>query len=77
MLLWFSVIGVLGFIKIVQYPQIVMAFNPYYAIQLLTHHAGGFWILGAVFLCTTGAEALYADLGHCGKKISKQVGFLY
>ena len=68
MLLWFSVIGVLGFIKIVQYPQIVMAFNPYYAIKLLTHHTGGFWILGAVFLCTTGAEALYADLGHCGKK---------
>ena len=58
MFLWFTVIGILGLIKVIEYPQIVMAFNPYYAIKLLTHHAGGFWILGAVFLCTTGVEAL-------------------
>ena len=43
------------------------AFNPYWAIKLLTVYPSGFWILGAVFLCTTGAEALYSDLGHCGR----------
>jgi KUP system potassium uptake protein len=68
MLLWFSTIGGLGLVKVIQHPQIFAALNPYYAINLLTHHSGGFWVLGAVFLCTTGAEALYADLGHCGKK---------
>jgi KUP system potassium uptake protein len=44
------------------------AINPMYAADLLFDHPGGFWLLGAVFLCTTGAEALYSDLGHCGKK---------
>jgi len=43
------------------------ALNPYYAYDLLVHYPKGFWIMGAVFLCTTGAEALYSDLGHCGK----------
>ena len=47
---------------------VLHAFNPYYAIKLLTVYPKGFWILGAVFLCTTGAEALYSDLGHCGRK---------
>ena len=46
---------------------IFKAFSPYYAIELLTTYPKGFWILGAVFLCTTGAEALYSDLGHCGR----------
>lgn len=68
MLIWFSMIGILGIIQIVKYPQIIEALNPYYAINLLTHYPGGFWFLGAVFLCTTGGEALYSDLGHCGKQ---------
>jgi KUP system potassium uptake protein len=48
--------------------HVFKAFNPYYAINLLTTYPKGFWLLGAVFLCTTGAEALYSDMGHCGKK---------
>ena len=47
--------------------HIFKAFNPYYAIKFLITYPKGFYILGAVFLCTTGAEALYSDLGHCGK----------
>ena len=68
MFVWFSTIGVLGLIQVIQHPEILVALNPYYAVKLIVSHPGGFWILGAVFLCTTGAEALYADLGHCGKK---------
>jgi len=67
MFLWFLMIAVLGTAEIVHYPQIFKALNPYYGIDLLLHHPRGFWLLGAVFLCTTGAEALYSDLGHCGK----------
>jgi KUP system potassium uptake protein len=67
MLIWFTMIGVLGVIQILKYPQIATALNPYYAINLLINYPGGFWLLGAVFLCTTGGEALYSDLGHCGK----------
>jgi len=67
MFLWFLMIAVLGSAEIVHYPQIFKALNPYYGIDLLLHHPRGFWLLGAVFLCTTGAEALYSDLGHCGK----------
>jgi KUP system potassium uptake protein len=67
MFLWFTMLGVLGVTWIVQDPIILHAFNPYYAYDLLVHYPGGFWLLGAVFLCTTGAEALYSDLGHCGK----------
>ena len=68
MLIWFSMIGTLGAIQIAQYPEILAAFNPYYAFNLLVNFPGGFWFLGAVFLCTTGGEALYSDLGHCGKE---------
>ncbi len=68
MLLWFIMIGVLGALQIIHYPTIVKAFNPYYGYRLLADHPKGFWLLGAVFLCTTGAEALYSDLGHCGRK---------
>ncbi len=68
MLLWFLMIGVLGIAQFIHYPSIIKAFNPYYGYQLLAHHPSGFWLLGAVFLCTTGAEALYSDLGHCGRK---------
>ncbi len=67
MFLWFTMLGVLGASWVVQDPAILKAINPYYAYDLLVNYPGGFWLLGAVFLCTTGAEALYSDLGHCGK----------
>lgn len=67
MFLWFSMMGVLGIVYIVQMPSIIKALNPYYAFELLTTSPDAFLILGAVFLCTTGAEALYSDLGHCGR----------
>jgi KUP system potassium uptake protein len=67
MLIWFVFIGTIGAIHILDNITIFRAINPVYAIRLLTEYPGGFWILGAVFLCTTGAEALYSDLGHCGK----------
>lgn len=66
MIIWFSMLALLGFIQMIQFPVILKAFNPYYAIHLLYHYPHGFLLLGAVFLCTTGAEALYSDLGHCG-----------
>ena len=68
MLLWFSMIGILGMMHIGDNWIILKAFNPWYAIRLLTTSPEWFLILGAVFLCTTGAEALYSDLGHCGKQ---------
>jgi KUP system potassium uptake protein len=68
MLLWFSMLGILGLIGIINNPKVLAALNPYYAYNLLMHYPTGFWILGAVFLCTTGAEALYSDMGHCGKQ---------
>jgi KUP system potassium uptake protein len=68
MFVWFSFIGVMGLMSIPTNPEVLSALNPYFAFNLLVQHPGGFWILGAVFLCTTGAEALYSDLGHCGKK---------
>ncbi|MBC7868427.1 MAG: KUP/HAK/KT family potassium transporter, partial [Gloeobacteraceae cyanobacterium ES-bin-316] len=67
MCVWFGMIAVLGVSHISDDWSVLKAFNPYYAFQLLTQYPEGFWILGAVFLCTTGAEALYSDLGHCGR----------
>ena len=67
MLLWFLMLAILGFAHLFDDIYIFKAFSPHYAIELLTQYPGGFWILGAVFLCTTGAEALYSDLGHCGR----------
>jgi KUP system potassium uptake protein len=67
MFIWFTMMGVLGLSYIVQMPMILKALNPYYAYHLLTSDYNAFIILGAVFLCTTGAEALYSDLGHCGR----------
>ncbi|MGE0588802.1 MAG: KUP/HAK/KT family potassium transporter [Cyclobacteriaceae bacterium] len=67
MLVWFLTLGVLGLIHLSQNLSVLKAINPTYAINLLMNYPGGFWLLGAVFLCTTGAEALYSDLGHCGK----------
>lgn len=67
MFLWFGMLAVLGLSWIIRDASVLKALNPYYAYELLVHHPGGFWLLGAVFLCTTGAEALYSDLGHCGR----------
>ena len=68
MVLWFGMLSVLGFNQILTFPTILAAVNPYYAYNFLAHYPSGFILLGAVFLCTTGAEALYSDLGHCGIK---------
>lgn len=67
MVLWFSMLGILGSINLAQNPEILKSVNPVYAAKFLQEYPGGFVLLGAVFLATTGAEALYADLGHCGK----------
>lgn len=67
MLIWFTMIGILGITQILKFPAVLHALNPFWAINLLVKYPGGFWLLGAVFLCTTGGEALYSDLGHCGK----------
>lgn len=67
MLIWFLMLATLGIVHIADDASIFKAFNPYYAYDLLSNYPKGFWILGAVFLCTTGAEALYSDLGHCGR----------
>lgn len=67
MFIWFSMLAVLGSVYIVQLPEIFKAINPYYAYHVLSTNPDAFLILGAVFLCTTGAEALYSDLGHCGR----------
>src|SRR5260221_1058010 len=67
MLLWFAMLACLGLRQILLYPGILAALNPVYGLELLTRHPRGFWLLGAIFLCTTGAEALYSDLGHCGR----------
>jgi KUP system potassium uptake protein len=67
MVVWFLILGILGFSKLINNPEILRAVNPIYAIRFLDQYPGGFILLGAVFLATTGAEALYADLGHCGR----------
>ena len=67
MAVWFLMLAVLGFIHLADDLSILKSFNPIYGIRLLIEYPQGFYILGAVFLCTTGAEALYSDLGHCGK----------
>jgi KUP system potassium uptake protein len=67
MLVWFLMLAVLGISHISDDLSILKAFNPYYAIKILFFYPKGFWLLGAVFLCTTGAEALYSDLGHTGR----------
>ncbi|HLN72180.1 MAG TPA: KUP/HAK/KT family potassium transporter [Prolixibacteraceae bacterium] len=68
MLIWFSLLAILGFSQLTTYPQILEALNPMYAYDFLAHYPKGFILLGAVFLCTTGADTLYSDLGHCGIK---------
>jgi KUP system potassium uptake protein len=68
MLIWFLMLGILGLIQMNGNWDVLKCINPSYAINLLVNYPGGFWLLGAVFLCTTGAEALYSDLGHCGRE---------
>ena len=68
MALWFAMILVFGASYVFQNPAILKILNPYYGYELLVKYPKGFWLLGAVFLATTGAEALYSDLGHCGVK---------
>ena len=67
MFIWFSMLAILGGIHLVDDLSIFKALSPHYAIEFLRSYPQGFWLLGAVFLCTTGAEALYSDLGHCGR----------
>ncbi|MDB5136085.1 MAG: potassium transport protein Kup [Mucilaginibacter sp.] len=76
MFIWFTMMGVLGFALIIQSPSIFKALNPYYAYILLSTNPNALIIIGAVFLCTTGAEALYSDLGHCGRK-NIQISWIY
>lgn len=68
MVVWFLMLGITGSSQLIHSPNIIKAVNPVYAINFLTEYPGGFILLGAVFLCTTGAEALYSDMGHCGRK---------
>ena len=68
MVIWFSMLFILGFSYILEMPSVLKAINPVYAYDLLVKYPAGFWLLGAVFLATTGAEALYSDLGHCGRR---------
>jgi KUP system potassium uptake protein len=68
MFIWFAMLAVLGVYNATADWSVFKAFNPSYAINLLVNYPKGFWLLGAVFLCTTGAEALYSDLGHCGRQ---------
>lgn len=69
MLVWFSVLAILGLASIAQAPQVLAALSPWQAVEFVTHHTQiSFFVLGAVVLCMTGAEALYADMGHFGAK---------
>jgi KUP system potassium uptake protein len=68
MFAWFTMLAILGGAHVMDDLAIFKALSPTYAFEFLRTYPGGFWLLGAVFLCTTGAEALYSDLGHCGRK---------
>ncbi|HEY0428553.1 MAG TPA: KUP/HAK/KT family potassium transporter [Pyrinomonadaceae bacterium] len=67
MFVWFSFIGIIGLLSLTTDFSVLKAINPIYAYRLLAEYPRGFWLLGSVFLCTTGAEALYSDMGHCGR----------
>lgn len=67
MIIWFGFIGIIGVMAIGDNWEVFRALNPYYAYQMLVNEPKGFWFLGSIFLCTTGAEALYSDMGHCGR----------
>ena len=67
MVIWFGFIGILGTMALSENWTVLKALNPYYGYQMLINEPKGFWLLGSIFLCTTGAEALYSDMGHCGR----------
>ena len=67
MVIWFSFIGIIGLMALSENLTVLKALNPFYAYQMLVMEPKGFWLLGSIFLCTTGAEALYSDMGHCGR----------
>lgn len=67
MLAWFTSIGIIGLLYALRNPGVLAAINPWYAYNMIVNFPEGFWLLGGVFLCTTGAEALYSDMGHCGR----------
>ena len=76
MVIWFLVLGLMGLVNIIDYPQILAAVNPYFAVTFLYEHSlEAFIVLGAVFLVLTGAEALYTDMGHFGIKPIRYVWF--
>jgi KUP system potassium uptake protein len=76
MILWFLTIGAVGIYSFSDNIEVLKAINPIYAFDLLVLNPGGFWLLGAIFLCTTGAEALYSDMGHCDKN-SIRIGWIF
>lgn len=76
MIVWFTFIGIIGAMALKNSPGVLKALNPWYAYNMLQHSPGGFWLLGSIFLCTTGAEALYSDMGHCGRN-NIRVSWLY
>ncbi|HJV20211.1 MAG TPA: KUP/HAK/KT family potassium transporter [Sediminibacterium sp.] len=76
MFIWFNMLAIFGIIQMSQNLNILKAVNPAYAVDLLSKYPQGIWLLGAVFLCTTGGEALYSDLGHCGRE-NIRISWLY
>ena len=76
MVIWFTFIGILGILALRHAPDVLKALNPWYAYIMLRQTPGGFWLLGSIFLCTTGAEALYSDMGHCGRN-NIRVSWIY
>jgi len=76
MVLWFGMIAILGITNLAGNFYVLKAINPLYAYQLVVNYPGGLWVLGGVFLCTTGAEALYADMGHVGRR-NIQVAWIF
>lgn len=76
MFIWFTMLLILGLTHLRDDPSIFRALSPHYAVEFLRTYPHGFWLLGAVFLCTTGAEALYSDLGHCGRE-NIRVSWMY
>lgn len=76
MVIWFGMIAILGLTNLADDLSVLKAINPLYAYNLVTNYPGGLWVLGGVFLCTTGAEALYADMGHVGRR-NIQVAWIF
>ena len=76
MMVWFTMIGVVGIAQVLKDPSVIRALNPLYAYRMISEHDHGFWLLGGVFLCSTGAEALYSDMGHVGRR-NVQISWIY